>query len=54
MTAGDAYQLVITPPAARALSDQLPEPVAAAAIELVTGALLTESVLRTAKKWTRV
>lgn len=41
MTA-EGYELVVTPPAARALSDQLPEPVAAAVIEFLTGALVLE------------
>ncbi len=35
-----AYELVVTPPAARALRERLPEAVAAAAIELLTGPLL--------------
>lgn len=34
------YELVLTPPAIRALQGNLPEPVAAAAIEFVTGALI--------------
>ena len=40
MSAEAPYELVITPPAARALSSRLPERVAAAVIELLTGALL--------------
>jgi mRNA-degrading endonuclease RelE of RelBE toxin-antitoxin system len=35
----EAYELVLTPPARRAIAT-LPEPVAAAAVEFVTGALL--------------
>jgi mRNA interferase RelE/StbE len=38
----DEYELIVTPPAARALSNHLPEPVAAAAIELLTTALVRE------------
>ena len=34
------YELVLTPPARRALTDVLPEPIAAAAIEFLTGALI--------------
>lgn len=34
------YELVVTPPATRALQGRLPEPVAAAVIEFVTGALI--------------
>ena len=30
MSAADEYELVVTPPAARAITEQLPEPVAAA------------------------
>jgi mRNA interferase RelE/StbE len=36
------YQLVVTPPAARAISQQLPEPVAAAVIEFLTSSLIRE------------
>jgi mRNA interferase RelE/StbE len=36
----DAYELVVAGPAARALSEELPESVAAAAIEFITDALL--------------
>lgn len=35
-----AYELVVTPPAVRALQSALPEPVAAAVIEFLTGALV--------------
>ncbi len=35
-----AYELVVTPPARRALAQELPEPVAAAAIEFLTTSLL--------------
>lgn len=34
------YELVVTPPARRALSQGLPEPIAAAAIEFLTGSLV--------------
>jgi mRNA interferase RelE/StbE len=34
--------LVLTPPAIRALSEQLPEPVATAVIEFLTGTLVAE------------
>ena len=41
MTApGQPYELVLTPPAVRALQNQLPEPVAAAVIEFLTGSLI--------------
>ncbi|TAL21532.1 MAG: type II toxin-antitoxin system RelE/ParE family toxin [Frankiales bacterium] len=36
----DPYELVLTPPAVRAVQSRLPEAVAAAVIEFVTGALL--------------
>ena len=42
MTEADEYELVVTPPAARALSDQLPEAVAAAVIEFLATALVRE------------
>jgi mRNA-degrading endonuclease RelE of RelBE toxin-antitoxin system len=42
VSADDAYDLVVTPPAARALADQLPEAVAAAVIEFLTTTLITE------------
>jgi mRNA-degrading endonuclease RelE of RelBE toxin-antitoxin system len=35
------YELVLTPPARRALTDTLPEPVAAAAIEFLTTSLIS-------------
>lgn len=34
------YELVVAPPAARAIRDDLPESVAAAVIEFITGALI--------------
>jgi mRNA interferase RelE/StbE len=34
------YELVLTPPARRGLSQTLPEPIAAAAIEFLTGGLI--------------
>jgi mRNA interferase RelE/StbE len=37
---GPPYELVLTPPAVRAIRTHLPESVAAAVIEFVTGALL--------------
>lgn len=42
MSPPDEYELVVTPPAARAISDHLPEPVAAAVIEFLTTALVQE------------
>ena len=36
MTPGDDYELVLTPPAIRALQSTLPEAVAAAVIEFMT------------------
>ena len=36
----DPYELVLTPPAVRAVQSRLPKAVAAAVIEFVTGALL--------------
>lgn len=36
------YELIVTPPASRALSDHLPEPVATAVIEFLTTALVRE------------
>lgn len=42
MTSGEPYELVVTPPAARALAERLPEPVAAAAIEFLTTTLIRE------------
>ncbi len=40
MTPGAGYELVLTPPAVRAIQTTLPEPVAAAVIEFVTGPLV--------------
>jgi mRNA interferase RelE/StbE len=42
VSAPDEYDLVVTPPAARAISEHLPEPVAAAVIEFLTTALIRE------------
>lgn len=42
MTAGPAYEIVLTPPARRSLAGALPEPVAAAVIEFLTTALIRE------------
>ena len=42
MSTPDEYELVVTPPAARAISDQLPEPVAAAVIEFLTSTLIRQ------------
>lgn len=42
MSASDEYELVVTPPAARAISEELPEPVAAAVIEFLTSTLIRE------------
>lgn len=42
MSAAGEYELILTPPAARAISDQLPEPVAAAVVEFLTGTLVRE------------
>jgi mRNA interferase RelE/StbE len=36
------YELLVTPPARRALTDQLPQPVAVAVIDFLTTALLRE------------
>ena len=41
MTEEQPYELVITPPARRALTDQLPEPVTAAVIDFLTTALIS-------------
>ena len=38
VTDEEPYELVVTPPARRALTDQLPEPVAAAVIDFLTTA----------------
>jgi mRNA interferase RelE/StbE len=40
VTAPDAYELVLTPPALRGVAHKLPEPVAAAVIEFLTTALV--------------
>lgn len=40
MTNAEPYELVVTPPAARAIRARLPEAVAAAVIEFLTGALI--------------
>ena len=40
MTEGSSYELVLTPPAVRAIRSGLPEAVAAAVIEFLTGALV--------------
>ena len=42
MSAGEEYELVVTPPARRALADELPEAVAGAVIDLLTTALVRE------------
>ena len=42
MTPADDYDLVLTPPARRAVAEHLPEPVAAAVIEFLTTALLRQ------------
>jgi mRNA interferase RelE/StbE len=42
VSAGQAYELAVAPPAARAIAEELPEAVAAAVIELVTGTLLRQ------------
>ena len=38
----EPYELVVTPPAARALTERLPEPVAAAVIEFLAGTLINQ------------
>ena len=40
MTSDESYELVLTPPAVRAIQQQMPQAVAAAVIEFVTGVLL--------------
>ncbi len=40
MSHHDDYDLVLTPPARRALTEKLPEPVAAAVIEFITTSLV--------------
>lgn len=42
MTEQDDYELVLTPPARRALTDQLPQAVAAAVIDFVTTTLIVQ------------
>jgi mRNA interferase RelE/StbE len=42
VTGAEGYELLVTPPAARALSERLPEPVAAAVIEFITTTLIRE------------
>ncbi len=42
MSADGEYELVVTPTAAKAISEQLPEPVAAAVIEFLTTSLIRE------------
>lgn len=42
MTHPEPYDLVVTPPAARAIQTGLPEAVAAAVVEFLTGALITD------------
>lgn len=42
MNAPEDYELVLTPPARRALTDEPPEAVAAAAIDLLTTAIVRE------------
>ncbi len=37
---GNDYELVVAPPARRAIADRLPEPVAAAVIDFITTALV--------------
>ncbi len=39
-SAEEPYELVVTPPAVRALQARLPEPVAAAVLEFLTGSLI--------------
>jgi mRNA-degrading endonuclease RelE of RelBE toxin-antitoxin system len=42
VSSSDEYEFVVTPPAARAISEQLPEPVAAAVTEFLTTTLIRE------------
>ena len=42
MTQPGPYELVLTPPARRALTDRLPEAIAAAVIDFLTTALVSE------------
>lgn len=37
---GDGYELIVARPAARAIAETLPEPVAAAVIDFITGSLI--------------
>ncbi len=40
MTTDESYELVLTPPAVRAIQQQLPQAVATAVIEFLTGAIV--------------
>jgi mRNA interferase RelE/StbE len=42
VSSADNYELVLTPPARRALTGKLPEPVAAAVIEFLTTSLIQQ------------
>jgi mRNA interferase RelE/StbE len=42
VTRGEPYELVVAPPAARALAERLPEPVAAAVTEFLTTTLIRD------------
>jgi mRNA-degrading endonuclease RelE of RelBE toxin-antitoxin system len=42
VSADDGYELVVTSPAAKAISEQLPEAVATAVIEFLTSSLIRE------------
>lgn len=42
MTQAEPYELVLTPPAVRAVESKLPEAVASAVIEFLTGSLLED------------
>lgn len=42
MSSSDDYELIVAPPAARAIAEHLSEPVAAAVIEFLTTALVRE------------
>jgi mRNA interferase RelE/StbE len=42
VSAADEYELIVTPPAAKAIAERLPEPVAAAVIEFLTTTLVRE------------
>jgi mRNA-degrading endonuclease RelE of RelBE toxin-antitoxin system len=42
VTADAAYELVLTPPARRALTERLPEPVAVAVIDFLTTSLVSQ------------